>query len=153
MDFVTPFIEWLLQSDYIKKNKLFFNAVKAQNGNIQIVLQPVSQNQTKTYIDGSKFYPLTFYISSFKAANYNPLIESKISSDENLGGMLDVSQIIEFVEKMNEEKNFPVFSKKITVEKVYCQYNTPPVPAFDGGLTPLLAKFSIPVVFEVLEDA
>ena len=39
------------------------------------------------------------------------------------------------------------------VEKVYCQYKTPSTPAIDSGVYPALAKFTIPIVFEVYQDA
>ena len=153
MDLITPFIKWLLKSDYIKKNKLFLNAIKAQDGNIQIVTQQVSDNQIRRFVNGSKSYPLTFSIVQFKSASYNPLVKTKLGSDENLSDIIDVHKIIEFVKEKESKGDYPVFSDKITVEKVYCQYNTPPTPAFDGSLSPALAKFVIPIVFEVYEDA
>ena len=153
MDFVTPFIMWLLQSDYIKSNKLFLNAAKAQDNNLQIITQQVAENQIKRYVDGSKSYPITFSIASFKSAAYNPLAQSKVGADENLASLINVSKIIEFVKDMEKKGNYPTFADNITVEKVYCQYNTPPTPAIDSGLPSALAKFILPIVFEVYEDA
>ena len=152
MDLITPFITWLLKSDYIKKNKLFLNAIQAQDGNIQIVTQQVSENQIKRFVDGSKSYPLTFSIVHFKSASYNPLVKTRLGADENLSDILDVSKIIEFVKEMDERGDYPPFADNITVERAYCQYNTPPTPAYDGGLSPVLVKFVIPIVFEVFED-
>lgn len=153
MDLITPFIEWLLKSDYIKKNKLFLNAIMAQDGNIQIVTQQISDNQIKRFVDGSKSYPLTYSIVHFKSASYNPLVKTNLGTDENLSDIIDVHKIIEFVTEMESKSDYPIFSNKITVEKVYCRYNTPPTPTFDGSLSPALAKFVIPIVFEVYEDA
>ena len=153
MDLVTPFITWLLKSDYIKSNKLFLNAVRAQDDNLQIITQQVAENQIQKFVDGSKAYPITFSLVTFKSASYNPLVETKINGDENLSDILNVSKIIEFVKKQDEQGDYPVFSDNITVEKAYCQYNTPPTPAIDSGLNPILAKFVVPIVFEVYEDA
>ena len=66
MDFTTPFILWLLQSDYIKENKLFLDAVTAQDSSLQIITQQVAENQIKRYVDGSKSYPISFSIANFK---------------------------------------------------------------------------------------
>ena len=100
MDLITPFIKWLLKSDYIRKNKLFLNAIKAQDGNVQIIAQQVSENQIRRFVDGSKAYPITFSIVHFKSASYNPLVKTKPEADENLVDVIDVHKIIEFVNDM-----------------------------------------------------
>lgn len=153
MNFITPFIEWLLQSDYIRKNKLFLNAIEAADNNLQIVTQQVAENTITRYVDGSKSYPITFSINNYKSISYNQLVKTMLDGNENITDMLDVSKIIEFVTEMNEQGNFPKFSDNITVEKAYCQYKTPSTPAIDSGTFPALAKFTIPIVFEVYQDA
>lgn len=152
-DFTTPFIKWLLKSDYIKKNKLFLNAVKAQDNNVQIVTQQIADNQITTYVDGSKTYPITFFINNYKSINYNQLVKSMVEGNENVSDLLDVAEIIKFVNEMNEKEEYPIFSNNITVEKIYCRYKTPSTPAFDSSNSPALAKFTIPIVCEVYEDA
>ena len=151
MDYTTPFINWLLQSEYVRTNKLFLNAVQAQDNNLQIITQQIPENQVKRYVDGSKTYPITFSIANYKSVSYNQIVKNMIDGNENISSILDVAKIIEFVKQMNDEVNFPKFGEKIRVEKVYCQYNTPPSPTFNGGSSPL-AKFIIPVVCEVYED-
>lgn len=153
MDFITPFIEWLLKSNYIKNNKVFLNAVEAQDNNVQIVTQQIAENQVTKYIDGSKTYPITFSINNFKTVSYNQIVKSMVSDNENISDLLDVSRVIEFVNEMEDKKQYPIFPNGITVEKVYCQYNTPNTPAIDSSSSPALAKFTIPIVFEVFEDA
>lgn len=153
MDYITPFIKWLLQSEYVKNNKIFLNAMEAQDNNVQIVTQQIAENQVEHYVDGSKSYPITFSINNFKSVSYNQLVKTMLEGNENVTDILDVSKIIEFVNEMESKDNYPVFADNIIVEKVYCQYNTPSTPAIDSGLSPGLAKFTIPIVFEVFEDA
>lgn len=119
---------------------------------MQIVTHQIAQSQVKEYIDGSKRYPITFSIMNYKSVSYNQLVKTKIDGNENVADILDVAQIIEFVKEMDEQGNYPVFANNITVEKIYCQYNTPPTPAVDSGVSPALAKFTIPIVCEVYED-
>ena len=152
MDFVTPFINWLLQSGYIKSNKLFLNAIKEQDDNIQIVTQQISDNQVKTYVDGSKSYPVTFFINNYKTVSFDQIVKNRVSGNENLSGLLDTTKIIDFVNDMEEQGNYPLFADNIIVEKVYCRYNTPSAPAIDSSIFPALAKFTIPIVCEVFED-
>lgn len=153
MDFITPFIKWLLQSDYIKNNKLFLNAIEAQDNNLQIITQQIAENQVTKYVDGSKSYSITFSINNYKSISYNQLVKTMIDGNENLNDIFDVSEIIEFVKDMEAKGNYPVFGDNITVEKVYCQYNTPSTPAIDSSYSPALAKFTIPIVCQVFEDA
>lgn len=153
MDYITPFVNWLLRSDYIKSNKVFLNAVEAKDNNVQIIIQQIAENQVKRYVDGSKSYPITFSINNFKSVSYNQLVKTMLEGNENIADILDVSKIIEFVKEMEDKSDYPDFGENITVEKVYCQYNTPPTPAIDSGFSPSLAKFTIPIVFEVYEDA
>ena len=152
MDFVTPFITWLLQSDYIKNNKLFLNAIEAQDNNVQIITQQIPENQVAKYIDGSKTYPITFSINNYKSISYSQLVKTMLEGNENVTDILDVSKIIEFVKDMESKGNYPIFADNITVERAYCQYNTPSTPAVDSSYSPALAKFTIPIVFEVFED-
>lgn len=153
MNFTTPFIEWLLQSNYIKNNKLFLNAVQAQENNVQIVTQQIADNQVTEYVDGSKEYPITFFINNYKMIDYDQMIKTDIPMNGNIEILLDVQKIIEFVKNMEKQGNYPKFSDNIRVEKVYCQYNTPSTPAIDSSYSPALAKFTIPIVCEVFEDA
>ena len=153
MDYITPFIKWLLQSEYIKNNKIFLNAVEVKDDNLQIVAQQITENQVKKFVDGSKAYPITFSINNFKSISYNQLLKTRLDGNENVTKILDVAKIIEFVNEMNSKGNYPDFADNITVEKVYCQYNTPSTPAIDSGISPVLAKFTIPITFEVFEDA
>ena len=99
MDFITPFIEWLLRSNYIKQNKIFLNAVEAQDDNVQIVTQQISENQITKYVDGSKSYPLTFSINVYKSVSYDQIIKTMISGNENISDILDTQKIIEFVKE------------------------------------------------------
>lgn len=153
MDFISPFIKWLLQSDYVKNNKLFLNAVEASDNNLQIVTQQIAENQISKYVDGSKSYPITFSINNYKSVSYNQLLKSMIPGNENVTDILDASKIIDFVKEMDSKGNYPSFADNITVEKVYCSYNTPSTPAIDSSMSPALAKFTIPIVCEVFEDA
>lgn len=153
MDYITPFIQWLLQSEYIKNNKLFLNAVEAADNNIQIVTQQIPENQITKFIDGSKSYPITFSINNYKSVSFNQLVKTMIAGNENITDIIDTAKIIEFVKQMESEGNYPNFSDNITVEKVYCSYNTPSTPTIDSSSSPALAKFTIPIVCEVTEYA
>lgn len=153
MDFITPFIKWLLKSDYVKSNKLFLNAIEAENNNVQIVTQQIAENQVVKFVDGSKKYPITFNINQYKSVSYNQVVKSMVDENENVNDLIDVSKIIEFVKDMESKHDYPLFADNITVETIYCQYNTPSTPIIDSSYSPALARFTLPIICEVYEDA
>lgn len=153
MDFITPFITWLLNCDGIKNKKLFLNAVKAQDSNIGILTQQISENTVKKYIDGSKAYPITFTVNDYKAISFNPLTVSEPQKNKNVSDLLELNKIISYITEMNKKGNFPQFSDNIEVQKIYCQYSSPPTPTVDSSFSPPIAKYSLPIICEVLEYA
>ena len=147
MNYVSPFVKWLLQSEYIKKNKLFLNAVEAQDSNIQIVTQQIARNEDKRYIDGSVLHKVRFTVFDFKSISFNQLLKTMLDGNENISDLLEVGNINDFVSEMEENGNYPDFGENYEVQTVYCEYTTPSTPTIDNSL----AKYSIPIVCEVLE--
>lgn len=149
MDYVTPFLKWLLNSDYIRGNKLFLNAVEAKDNNIQIVTQQITRSQDKEYVDGSVLHRIVFTIFDFKSISFNQLVKTMVENAENVVDLLEAGQIIDYVEQRNKEKDFPDFGKDFEVQRIYSEYESPSTPSVDG--TAQLAKYSIPIVCEVLD--
>lgn len=149
MDYTSPFIKWLLQSEYIKNNKLFLNTVQAQDNNIQIVTQQIARNEDKRFVDGSVLHKVRFTIFDFKSISFNQLIKNMLDSNENISDLLEVGNINDFISDMDAKGNYPDFGKGYEVQSIYCEYNTPSTPTIDNNL----ARYSIPVVCEVLEGA
>lgn len=149
MDYVTPFLKWLLNSDYIRGNKLFLNAVEAKDNNIQIVTQQIMRSQDKEYVDGSVLHRIVFTVFDFKSISFNQLVKTMVENAENVVDLLEAGQIIDYVEQRNKEKDFPDFGKDFEVQRIYSEYGSPSTPSVDG--TAQLAKYSIPIVCEVLD--
>lgn len=140
-----------MQSDYIKNNKLFLNAVQATERNIQIVTQQIAKNQDIEYIDGSVLHKVVFTVFDYKSISFNQFIASMGTGNQNVDSLLEAGNIINFVEQMEKEQNYPDFGEKFEVQKIYCAYSTPSTPSVDSSISPALAKYSIPIVCEVLE--
>lgn len=150
-DYITPFIKWLLKSDYIKNNKLFLNAVEAKNNNIQIVTQQISKDEDKEYVDGSVLHRIHFTLFDYKSIQFHQLFNAMLEQNENVEKLLEVGNINDFISQKEKEGDYPDFGDSFEVQNIYCKYHTPSSPAIDGNLS--LAKYSIPVVCEVLEYA
>ena len=149
MDYVTPFLKWLLKSDYIRGNRLFLNAVEAKDNNIQIVTQQITRSQDREFVDGSVLHRVMFTVFDFKSISFNQLVKTMVERAENVVDLLEAGQIIDYVEQKNKEKDFPDFGKDFEVQSIYSEYGSPSTPAVDGAMQ--LAKYSIPIVCEVLD--
>ena len=151
MDFTTPFIKWLLKCKYLKNNKLFLNAAKAENNNTQIVTQQINRDESKEYVDGSTLHKVVFTLFDYKSIQFAQLFNAMIDKNENVEKLLEVGAINDFISKMELKGDYPNFGDEYEVQRIYCKYLTPSSPTIDGNLS--LAKYSIPIVCEVLELA
>ena len=144
MDFVTPFIEWLFKSEYIKNSKVFLNAVEAADNNIQIATQQVVK--TNEYIDGSALYKIIFTVFDYKSVSFFPLLKNMLENNENIIDLQTIQAINSYVLEQEKNSNYPDSGSNFEVQNIYPQYITPSAPAIDNAL----AKYSIPIVCEVL---
>ena len=145
MNFTKPFLEWLLKSDYVKENKLFLNAIQAENNNIGVVTQQISRKDVKHFVDGSKWYKVTFTVFDYKSISFNGLVSTLLKNNENIEDLMDVQKIIDYVESAPD---YPYFGDKYEVQAVYPAYLTPSTPTIDNSL----GRYSVPIVCEVFES-
>ena len=147
MDFTTPFISWLLNCPAIRDNKLFLNAIEAKDNAIQIVTEQINTNEDRNFIDGSVLHRVLFTIFDFKSISFQMLVKTMLENNENIGDLLAVGTINDWIVAQNNSKNFPVFDGW-EVQRIYPVYRTPSTPTIDSDN--LLARYSIPIVCEVL---
>lgn len=148
MNLVVPFLKWLIECPKIKNNKLFLNAVESENNAIQVVTEQINQNEDIEYVDGSIKHRVVFTIFDFKSIGFNQLVKTMIENNENVEDLLDVGEIADWVRQKDLEYDFPDFGDGFFCEKVYPVYLTPSTPSIDENL----AKYSIPIVCEVIEE-
>lgn len=152
MDFVTPFINFLLTDDEISKNKLFVNAVKASANNIGVVTSAIDRNQSQHFVDGSWRHTLTFTINNYKPISQQQLMTASISGNLNIENLIDPQKIIDFIEQSNENGNFPYFGTDYEVEEMRSVNLTPPTPTVTDTDNPL-AKFALPIEIVIYQYA
>lgn len=147
MDFITPFIEWLITCPTIAQNRLFLNAVEAKDNAIQVVSEQINTNEDRNFVDGSVLHRIVFTIFDYKSISFNMLVKTMLENNENIEDLLEVSAINDWIVKQRYERNFPQFDGW-EVQDIYPVYRTPSTPAIETDN--LLAKYSIPIVCEVL---
>ena len=151
MDYITPFITWLLTCPYVRNNKVFVNALEAKNDNIQIVTQQIARSQDKRYVDGSVLHRVIFTVFDYKSITFNQLVKTYVDKHENVADLLSTGQLISWVNEQQKAGNYPNFGAGYEVQDIYTEYLSPSTPSVDNNMSPALARFSIPIVCEVLE--
>ena len=73
-DFITPFAKYILQCKSVSENKLFINAVHAQDGVKQLVTSQIDRAQDKEFVDGSVLHKVIFTIFDFRSISFNALV-------------------------------------------------------------------------------
>lgn len=151
MDYITPFIKWLLTCPYVRKNKVFANAMQASKDNIEIVTQQISRSQDKCYIDGSVLHRVVFTVFDYKSISFNQLVKTMVDKNENVANLLETRKLIDWIAEQRKNGKYPDFGRNCVVQDVYTEYSSPSTPSVDNTTTPAIARYSLPVICEVLD--
>lgn len=151
MDFITPFIEYIMQCQSVGQNKLFLNAVNAQHGVKQLVTSQIDRAQDKEFTDGSVEHKVIFTLFDFKSISFNAIVKSMLKKNKNIESLLEVQSFIDWINEQERKGNYPDFGEDYEVIRIETTYLTPSTPAIDGATAPETAKYSIPIVCYVMD--
>lgn len=152
MDFITPFIEYIMQCDSVKNNRLFINVIaNAQDGAKQLVTSQIDRAQDKEFVDGSVLHKVIFTVFDFKSISFNTIVKSMLKKNKNIESLLEVQSLIDWISDQQKKRNYPNFGNDYEVERIETTYLTPSTPAIDSTTTPEIAKYSIPIVCYVMD--
>ena len=136
-------IEYLETCPYIQDNSLFFNFGNVEDDAHQMVTTSDDIRLQKPYIDGSVLKRYTFYIDSFKAIAYNPVIEEY--PDENVEDFQSATQLIDWIEEQNDIRNYPDFGEDCIIDEMHSQTEKPDLLFVDTSVTPQMAVYRITI--------
>lgn len=146
MDFITPFVQFMMKCEALKKSTFFMDAANAQTGSTQICTNSADKTLDVEYADGSIDRQIVFTLFDYRAIEYLGLVQEKLERDGNIENIVDVQSVINWVALQNKQKNFPDFGDEYEVTKIECLHFAPQTPTIDkDGLTPAIAKYSIPI--------
>lgn len=156
-------IDFMLQCPVIRNNPLFFNAIKAQDENKEIITVSNDRTMNARFIDGSVMKRYTFTIVDFRSISFNPVpinvvipgttttTETDYKS-ENVEDMFDVQGIIDWIEEQKEAQNFPDFGENCVIDNMETTSDTPNLNGIDSGVMPALAKYSITIQIDYIDN-
>ena len=150
MDYITPFLEWILNCDFFASNKIFLNQAQAEDQNLQIVTNQIYHNEMRFYADGGVLKRIRYTINCYLAINDNQLVKTSIENNENIDSLNALNEIVAYIKEQENEQNYPDFGENAEVQTIYPEYESPSTPMIDNDSEPALALYTIPVVCEVL---
>lgn len=145
MDKNTAIINYLIQCPAIQDSPLYFNFVHGNEDDKQIITTSNEKTIDRPYIDGSILKRFTFTIIDFKSIAYRAVVKDDIHPDENVEDLLQVQDIIDWIEEQNDEQNFPDFGEDCVIEEIKTTANNPNLNGIDSNVSPALAKYSISI--------
>lgn len=146
-------INFLLNCPLIEANPLFFNFLKAQDNNKQIITQTNDTALNKKFIDGSVMRRYTFSIVDFRSVAYQPIPKIPGYESENVQEMFDVQGFIDWINEQAEEGNYPDFGTDCIIDDMQSTSDNPSLSGVDTQVTPALAKYVITIRIDYLDKS
>lgn len=146
-------LDFLITCPSVRNNPLYFNFVNAKNNNKQFVTVANDVVTQQPYIDGSISRTYTFTIIDFKSVSYNPVPKALGYTDENVDDMSQVQALIDWVNEQNDNHNYPDFGEDCVIDSMVALSDNPSLNSVDTTLTPALAKYSITIQIDYLDNA
>lgn len=145
-------IDFIIQCPQIASNPLFFNAIKAEDENKEIITISTDKVLNTAFIDGSVQKQYSFSIIDFRSVSYDA-VPKTLRTSENVDDMLDVQGIIDWLNEQNDQLNFPNFGSNCIIDSMVTTSDIPNLNGIDESVMPALAKYSITINIEYLDTS
>ena len=146
-------IDFLLSCPQIRDNPLFFNAINAKDNNKEIVTVANDRTMHTPFIDGGVAKRFTFTIIDFRSVSYQAIVKQTGYVHENVQELLDVQGIIDWIEEQNEAYVYPDFGQDCIIDRMTSTTDNPSLNGIDNSASPALAKYSISIQIEYLDNS
>lgn len=144
-------IEFLLQCPQIAKNRVFFNYINGKDNDKQIVTVSNDKSINRAYINGAVMKRYTFTLIDFRSMTDQALVKTSGFPNENVEEMLDVQEIMDWIETQAEERNFPDFGENCEIDSMQTSSDTPNLNGVDSSIKPALAKYSMSIFIDYID--
>lgn len=146
-------VNFLLDCPTINASPLFFNFLKAQDENKQIVIQSNDKVLNKRFIDGSVQKRFIFTINDFRSVTYQAVPKVVGYTSENVEELVDVQGIMDWVNEQADLGNYPNFGTDCIIDKMETTSENPNLAGIDTNVTPALAKYSMSIQIDYIDTS
>ena len=152
MDKDTVMIEYLNTCPSISDKSLFFNYAEGEDDTNHFVTQATDVSRQQPYIDGSVEKRYSFSIYAYKSLGYRAVDVDNAQSDENLGELVEVQAIIDWINQQGEDKNFPDFGEDCQIDEMKCTTDKPVLMGtFQDNVGTPIARYSMTIQIDYLD--
>lgn len=152
MDKNQVMVEFIQQCPTIQSNPLFFNFAESGDGNNHFITE--KDSIIRTYVDGSQLKQYTFTIASYSYVSHAAIISNDDTIvNENIENMAKVQEILDWINTQSNIGNFPDFGQDCIVDKMITLTSDPDMDGIDTSVNPPIARYSIGVKIEYLDNS
>lgn len=151
VDKTQAIIEYLLTCPKIENTPLYFNFIKPEDEDKQILTSANEKTLDKPFIDGSVSKRFTFTIVDYRSVAYQEMARYQITANESVEEFLDVQELIDWVNEQQELQNYPDFGDTCVIERIGTGAENPNLNGVDTQSNPVLAKYSISIQIDYLD--
>ena len=145
------FINFIKTCELFNNEKLFFNFGIVEQGARQFITQSDDALIDKECIDGSKRKRYTMYLDTFKSTSYIPIVDDKLTVDENFEEFNEVQEILDWINDQDSIRNYPDFGTDIVIDKMQTTTNKPELVTVNRTLEPAVAIYRISVRIDYVD--
>lgn len=129
-----------------------FQAGNAGSDAVQVLTEAGDAQNNRAFIDGSVEKRFDFTVAFYKPVSHAGYVVDKGVSNLNLESILDVQELIDWLEEQNALQNYPDFGEKKQIDSVRSVNNEPMLAWIDGEhYSPPMAKYTVTVRVEYLD--
>ena len=150
-DKYTVMLDYLRQCPAMQ-GVLGFQTVDAQDGSLRVLTTGADAEYRRTYIDGSVLRRFDFTIEFYRTMSYVPYVEGTPEPIENIQDILDVQELIDWIDDQKSAQNFPEFGAGYVVDSITPMNDQPNLAWLDAvNYDPPLAKYTVNIRVEYMD--
>lgn len=147
-------IEYLNTCPAISERSLYFNYAEGEDDTNHFVTQATDKASQKPYVDGSVEKIYSFTIISYKSLGYRAVDTEDVSTDENLGEISEVQEIIDWITEQSENSNYPNFGESCIIDDMRCTTDKPVLlGVFSDNVGNPIARYSMTIQIDYLDKS
>lgn len=129
-----------------------FQGIESSGSAIQVLTQAGEQTAVKTFIDGSKEKNFDFVVCFYRPISSMPYIPSVGTGNASLESLIDVQDLIDWLDEKSEKREFPDFGTNRSVSRIYSLNTEPQLLWIDSEhYNPPLAKYTVTLRVEYMD--
>ena len=146
-------IDFLMECPQIAFNSTYFNFTNAKDNSKSIITDGNDRAINRPYIDGSVQKRYTFTIIDFRSMTDLAIPKDPSLVNENVEELLDVQGIIDWVTDKADNLEFPDFGEECLIDDMRTTSNNPILNGVDSTGSPRLAKYSMSIIIDYIDNS